>query len=159
MREQYVMFKEFCEICDICPTTGRKAIAKKKVSYRKCQEGKLHYYEIPMSEVLRYKREREERGLLTDAEVEVRRNYYRRKMKDYPELINAADIRKITGYCKEIVRKWINSEKILGVVVRGKFCVAKEDLLDFMISSYYEKIIRKSDEHKKDCKNIEKSPV
>ena len=92
MREQYVMFKEFCEICDICPTTGRKAIAKKKVSYRKCQEGKLHYYEIPMSEVLRYKREREERGLLTDAEVEVRRNYYRRKMKDYPELINAADI-------------------------------------------------------------------
>ena len=62
MREQYVMFKEFCEICDICPTTGRKAIAKKKVSYRKCQEGKLHYYEIPMSEVLRYKREREERA-------------------------------------------------------------------------------------------------
>lgn len=159
MNVQYVMFKEFCEICGICPTTGRKAIAKKKVSFQKCQDGKLHYYKIPLSEVLQYKKDREERGILTDAEVEVRINYYRRKMTDYPDLINAGDIREITGYGKEIIRRWINSEKILGIVVRGKFCVAKEDLLDFMISPYYETIIRKSEEHKKDCKSIEKIPV
>ena len=159
MSVQYVMFKEFCDICGICPTTGRKAIEKKKVSFQKCQDGKLHYYKIPLSEVLQYKKAREERGILTDAEVKVRINYYRRKMIDYPDLINAGDIRAITGYGKEIIRRWINSEKILGIVVRGKFCVAKEDLLDFMISPYYETIIRKSEEHKKDCKSIEKIPV
>ena len=55
MNVQYVMFKEFCEICGICPTTGRKAIAKKKVNFQKCQDGKLHYYKIPLAEVLQYK--------------------------------------------------------------------------------------------------------
>ena len=64
MSVQYVMFKEFCDICGICPTTGRKAIEKKKVSFQKCQDGKLHYYKIPLSEVLQYKKDHEERGIL-----------------------------------------------------------------------------------------------
>ncbi len=64
MSVQYVMFKEFCDICGICPTTGRKAIEKKKVSFQKCQDGKLHCYKIPLSEVLQYKKDREERGIL-----------------------------------------------------------------------------------------------
>ncbi len=64
MSVQYVMFKEFCDICGICPTTGRKAIEKKKVSFQKCQDGKPHYYKIPLSEVLQYKKDREERGIL-----------------------------------------------------------------------------------------------
>ena len=64
MSVQYVMFKEFCDICGICPITGRKAIEKKKVSFQKCQDGKLHDYKIPLSEVLQYKKDREERGIL-----------------------------------------------------------------------------------------------
>lgn len=152
MGEQYVMFKEFCDICGICPTTGRKAIANKKVSYKKCQEGKLHYYKIPMSEVLRYKQERENRGILADAQIKKMREYYDLKLRDYPTLITAYDIRNITGYGKEIIRKWINSEKILGVVVRGKFCVAKDDLIDFLVSPYYERIIRKTSAHIADRK-------
>lgn len=147
MGEQYVMFKEFCDICGICPTTGRKAIVNKKVSYKKCQEGRLHYYKIPMSDVLQYKKEREERGVLSEEQINQMRVYYVEKLKMYPTLITSYDIRCITGYGKEIIRNWINSEKILGVVVRGKFCVAKEDLIDFLVSPYYEKIIRKTATH------------
>lgn len=154
MDDQYVMFKEFCDICGICPTTGRKAISNKKVSFKKCQEGKLHYYKIPLQEVLRYKQERENRGVLSDDMIKQMRKYYDDKLKDYPTLITSYDIRCITGYGKEIIRRWINSEKILGVVVRGKFCVAKEDLIDFLISPYYERIIRKSPIHKADRKKM-----
>ena len=75
-------------------------------------------------------------------------------MKSYESLITSKDIMKITGYGKEIIRRWINSEKILGVVVRRKFCVAKEDLLDFLVSPYYFNIIRKSQTHIEDFEKI-----
>lgn len=75
-------------------------------------------------------------------------------MRDYPKVIDAKDIRTVTGYGKEIIRKWINSEKILGVVVRKRFRVAKEDLIDFLASPYYAKIIRKSKIHIEDFQCI-----
>ena len=79
---------------------------------------------------------------------------YSDKIKSYESLITSKDIMKITGYGKEIIRRWINSGKILGVVVRRKFCVAKEDLLDFLASPYYFNIIRKSQTHIKDFEKI-----
>lgn len=152
MDEQYVMFKEFCDICGICPATARKAIANKSVRFQKCQSGRLHYYQIPLQDVLQYKEKREKRGYLSEEKIKQMRMYYDKKLKDYSDLITAYDIRCITGYGKEIIRQWINREKILGVVVRGKFCVAKEDLIDFLVSPYYERIIRKTPAHIADRK-------
>ena len=150
------MFKEFCDICGICPATARKAIANKSVRFQKCQSGMLHYYQIPLQDVLQYKEKRENRGYLSEKKIKQMRMYYDKKLKDYSDLITAYDIRCITGYGKETIRKWINSEKILGVISRKRFKVAKEDLLDFLVSPYYETIIRKSKTHLADCAYISK---
>ena len=107
-----------------------------------------------LKEAERYIYEKTNRGILAKEHISSIKSYYRNKMRDYPKVIDAKDIRTVTGYGKEIIRKWINSEKILGVVVRKRFRIAKEDLIDFLASPYYAKIIRKSKTHIEDFQSI-----
>ena len=131
-------------------------IKSKKVNFEKKRDGLLHYYAIPIEEAEQYICERANCGVLTNEQISSIKTYYRNKMRDYPKVIDAKDIRTVTGYGKEIIRKWINSEKILGVVVRKRFRVAKEDLIDFLVSPYYSNIIRKSQTHLADIAEIKK---
>jgi len=149
---QYVTKNEFCKMCGISSSTAYKLIKNGMVSKTDCCERLLHYYKIPISEIEKYRNEqlRKQRQTLSEAEIKIISKYYRVKMKDYPDVIESKDIQAITGYGKEIIRVWINSEKILGVVVRKKFRVAKEDLIDFLVTPYYSNIIRKSKTHIED---------
>ncbi|MBQ7119344.1 MAG: helix-turn-helix domain-containing protein [Oscillospiraceae bacterium] len=147
MDEEYVMFKEFCDICGICPATGRKAVENKKVSFKRCQDGKLHYYQIPLCEVLKYKEERENQGKFSKEEIEKMRKYYSNKLRKYPELLFSEDVQEITGYSKEAIRKWIKSGKLEALLVKRRFCVAKTDLIEFLLSASYENIIQKTTLH------------
>ena len=153
-KKQYVTKKEFCKICGISESTAYKLIKYKKVNFEKCREGLLHYYKIPICEIEKLLKEKEAKKFISDEDTETIKYYYANKMLGYPDVIDSKDIQAITGYGKEIVRVWINTEKILGIVTRGKFHVAKEDLLDFLISPYYSNIIRKSKIHIADFKKI-----
>ena len=152
--KQYVTKKEFCKICGISESTAYKLIKCEKINFEKCRDGLLHYYKIPVCEMEKFREEKEAKGFVADADAKVIKLYYENKMIGYPDVIDSRDIQTITGYGKEIVRVWINSEKILGIVTRGKFHVAKDDLLDFLISPYYSNIIRKSKVHVTDFKKI-----
>lgn len=68
-------------------------------------------------------------------------------MKHLPDAISSKDIQEVTGYGKEAVRKWIIGEKLIGVVSRKRFVIAKEDLIDFLVSPAYVWITRKSKIH------------
>ena len=114
----------------------------------------MQYYNIPMNEITKYLDEKSNRGKLSKTQIELLRSYYTIKMKDYPDVITSYDIQLVTGYSKEIIRKWIKSDKIIGCVSRKKFRIAKDDLIDFLISPYYAKIIRKSKTHIEDFQNI-----
>lgn len=154
IQKDYITKAEFCEMCNISKSTGYKLIKTGKVHFEQCRDGLLHFYKIPLSEVERYKQEIARKGILTGIKLVNNRWYYEKKLIAYNDIIDAQDIRTITGYGKEIIRKWINSEKILGVVVRKRFKVAKDDLIDFLLSPYYQNIIRKSNTHKEDMKRI-----
>ena len=153
---QYVTKNEFCKMCGISSSTAYKLIKNGKISKIECCERLLHYYKIPISDIEQYREEQNKKNRQTLSDEEVTRigKYYREKMKDYPDVIESKDIQTITGYGKEIIRLWINSEKILGVVVRKKFRVAKEDLIDFLVTPYYSNIIRKSKTHIEDFTTI-----
>ena len=150
--EKCIMKKEFCEMCGISSTTAYKLIKSKKINFEECRVGLMRYYNIPISEVTKYLERKKNRGKLTEVQVELVRTFYVIKIKDYPDVITSKDIQTITGYSKEIVRKWIKSDKIIGCVSRKKFRIAKEDLIDFLVSPYYAKIIRKSQTHIEDFK-------
>lgn len=155
-QSEYITKQELCVMCGISPSTAYKLLKTKKIRFEKCRDGLLHFYKIPVSDAIVYMQEKDNRFVLTDKQAEIRRQYYKNKMRNFPDIIDAKDIRIITGYGKETIRNWINSEKILGVVSRKRFKVAKEDLLDFLVSPYYETIIRKSKTHLADCACISK---
>ena len=154
LNKKFLTKEEFCEFCGISKSTGYQLMKNRKVEFEKCCEGLLHYYKIPIEEAYRYLQEKELKNKLPDDYQKRIKKYYKDKLKTYEDLITTKDIIEITGYGKEAVRNWINSEKLLGFIVRRKFCVAKEDLLDFLTSPYYFSIIRKSKTHIEDFKKI-----
>lgn len=153
-QNMYITKQELCVMCGISPSTAYKLLKDKKIRFEKCRAGLLHYYKIPIGDAQKYIQEQKNRQVLTDLQTDIRRAYYSNKTKNYPDIIQAKDVRTITGYGKETIRNWINSEKILGVVVRKRFVIAKEDLIDFLVSPYYENIIRKSKVHMSDHQAI-----
>ncbi len=155
-RKDYLTKKEFCKFCGISDSTGYKVIKEQNIHFEKCQEGRLHFYKIPLSEAISYKAEQRKKRTVSAKQRDYRRQYYESKLRSYPDVIEAKDIRAITGYGKEIIRKWINSEKILGIVVRKRFKVAKDDLIDFLVDTYYHNIIRKSATHRADIQELQR---
>lgn len=154
VEKEYITKQELCQICNICESTAYKLLKNKKIHFEKCREGLLHYYKIPMADVIKYMQEQADKGYFTSEQKKAIAQYYRKKMQDFPDVIESKHIQSITGYGKEAVRNWINSEKILGIVVRKKFVVAKEDLIDFLVTPYYANIIRKSKTHISDFRAI-----
>ena len=154
LNKKFLTKAEFCDLCGISESTGYKLMKNRKVEFVKCREGLLHFYKIPIEEAYRYLREKELKNKLPSDYKKRIKEYYEDKLEPYHDLITSNDIMEITGYSGEAVRNWINSGKLLGVVVRKRFCVAKEDLLDFLISPYYFNIIRKSKTHIEDFEKI-----
>ena len=150
--KMYITKQEFCEICGISPSTGYKLIKNQKIHFEKCRDGLLHYYRIPMAEALDYIEKRKQP--FTDETISKVGEYYRIKLRPYPDAMSSYDIRAVTGYGKEAVRKWIKSDKLIGAISRKRFIVAKEDLIDFIISPAYMQITRKSEVHILDFKKL-----
>lgn len=154
IEKEYITKQELCELCNISEKTAYKLLKSKKLNFEKCCDGLLHYYKIPISEVQKYINEQANKGYFSNEQKEVITQYYQEKLKKYPDMMRAKDIQLVTGYGKETVRKWINSNRIIGIIVRKKFAVAKDDFIDFLLSPYYANIIRKSQKHISDFKNI-----
>lgn len=82
------------------------------------------------------------------------KKYFYIKLRRYPDVLTAADIKAITGYSKEAIRTWIINNIIPAIKVKKKFFISKEDLIKFLISPRYMNIIRKSKIHKMDMEEM-----
>lgn len=139
---------EFCEICGICPSTAYKLLKSEKIKFEKIADGNNRHYKIPYSEAEKFISEKQEKGILNEKDKKKLVSFYRRKLSLCPEVILAKDVQDITGYGKETVRQWIMKDILPGVNVRKRFRIAKDDLIDFMVSPYYITIKRKSEKHR-----------
>lgn len=151
--EKCVTKKEFCEIAGISLSTGYKLIKNNKIKYEKCCDRLLHYYKIPLSEIKKISSCTKPSMDEVD-EYESKRElielYYKNKLKDYPECVSVKDLRNITGYEKERIRRWIISGKIIGTLIKREFRISKDDLYGFLISKDYYFLGKKSNEHRRD---------
>lgn len=143
----FVTKEQFCSLCHISKKTAYKLIKSGRIKATKRNCGLLHYYEIPISEISKLEKVRGDICKLDREEIRRVRKYYSEKLKKYSDIVFSEDVQLITGYAKETVRKWIKSEKLLGIVSKRKFIIAKDYLLDFLTSQYYLGITRKSNEH------------
>ncbi|MCH5187430.1 MAG: helix-turn-helix domain-containing protein [Oscillospiraceae bacterium] len=154
VEKDYITKQELCQVCNISQSTAYKLLKSGKIHFEKCCDGLLHYYKIPMSDVVKYMQEHAEKNQLSERQKEDIAEYYRTKMAGFPDALNAKHIQDITGYGKETIRKWINSRKIQGIVVHKRFVVDKDALIVFLTTPYYFSIIRRSKTHIADFRVI-----
>lgn len=143
----FVSKEEFYKLCHISKKTAYKLIKSGRIKAIKRTCGSLHCYEIPISEIERLESIRVYLNKLREQEIGKVKEYYREKLRSYPDVITSEDVQAITGYAKEIVRKWLQSGKLVGMVYKSKYVIAQKDFLDFVIGSHFVGITRKSREH------------
>lgn len=66
----------------------------------------------------------------------------------YPELLSVSDVVEITGYCSTTVVNWCEKQYIHRFLIRRKYLIPKESLLNFMMGERFRKISVKSDKHR-----------
>ena len=146
----FVSKEEFYKLCRISKKTAYKLIKSGRIKAIKRNCASRHCYEIPISEIERLESIRRYLNKLREEEIGKVKEYYSEKLQTYPDVITSEDVQAITGYAKETVRKWIQSGKLVAIVYKSKYVITKNDFLDFVISSHYVGITRKSQEHLSD---------
>lgn len=148
--DNYVSKEEFYKSCHISKKTVYNLIKSGRIKAIKRNCGSLHCYEIPISEIERLESIRFYLNKLRDEEIGKVKEYYSKKLKNHPDVITSEDVQAITGYAKETVRRWIQSEKLVATVYKSKYIITKNDFLNFVTSTHYVGITRKSQEHLSD---------
>lgn len=146
----FVSKEEFYKKCHISKKTAYKLIRSGRIKAIKKNCASRHCYEIPISEIERLESIRVYLNKLRKEEIGKVKEYYSKKLQSYPDVITSEDVQIITGYVKETVRRWIQSEKLVATVYKSKYIITKNDFLDFVTSSSYVGITRKSQEHLSD---------
>ena len=67
----------------------------------------------------------------------------------YPELLNVVNVVEITDYSSTAVVNWCEKRYIHRFLIRRKYLIPKESLLDFMMGERFRKISMKSEMHRK----------
>lgn len=76
------------------------------------------------------------------------RKYYEECLISYPDVMTIEQIAEFTGYCKTSVRAWCSKQEVKCFLIRQRFQVPKEHLLDFLLSKYFIGIAVKSPKHR-----------
>ena len=142
--------EEFYKLCRISKKTAYKLIKSGRIKAIKRKCASRHCYEIPISEIERLESIRVYLNKLREKEISKVKKYYSEKLQSYPDIITSEDVQAITGYVKETVRRWIQGGKLIATVYKSKYIITKNDFLDFVTSTHYVGITRKSQEHLSD---------
>ena len=85
--------------------------------------------------------------LLTNATRKRVRRWYERLLARQPDVLNARQIARITGYGARTVSHWCAEGRLRAFSHQHAYKVPKEWLLEFLTSEDYNSITRKSKEH------------
>lgn len=80
--------------------------------------------------------------------IERMRQLFSDILAPYPDLLNVSDIVEITGYCSTTVVNWCEKRYIHRFLIRRKYLIPKESLLDFMMGQRFCNIGMKSERHR-----------
>lgn len=76
------------------------------------------------------------------------RQFYEGLLAGYPDVMTVEQVAKFTGYCKNSVSNWCSKQELKNFLIRQRFRIPKEYLLDFLTSRYFIGIAVKSDKHR-----------
>ena len=92
--------------------------------------------------------------VFTKKDLDRMRSFYKKELKDCPDVMTTLEVAKITGYCKNSVGKWCSKKELKSLFIKQRFQIPKEYLLDFLVSRHFIGIAVKSKKHKQFNKQI-----
>lgn len=110
-------------------------------------------YVISLDEVEPFKKEHFVKKEINETEKSVLRKYYIKKYTNEPDAMTFDDIKRITGYSLNSISRMLECENVEVIKIRCKKVISKEDVIEFLLSSTYNQIRRKSNIHSKDIIN------
>ena len=81
--------------------------------------------------------------------LEKMRTVYENATADYPDVLKVKEVSEITGYGESTVIKWCKKNAIRYFLIRQKYKIPKEYLIEFMMSARFRRIGGKSEKHKR----------
>ena len=85
--------------------------------------------------------------VFTKSDLVIMRKYYEEHLTNYPDVMSIEQIAEFTGYCTTSVRAWCSKQEVKCFLIRQRFQIPKEYLLDFLVSKYFIGIGVKSSTH------------
>ena len=92
--------------------------------------------------------------VFTKSDLIQMRAFYKKILKDCPDVMTTSEVSKFTGYCKNSVAIWCNKHELQSFLMKQRFQIPKEYLLDFLLSRYFIRIAVKSKKHNQFNKQI-----
>lgn len=87
--------------------------------------------------------------VFTKSDLVTMRKYYEELLTNYSDVMSIEQVAEFTGYCKTSVRAWCSKQEVKCFLIRQRFQIPKEHLLDFLVSKYFIGIAVKSSKHRK----------
>lgn len=129
---------------------------------------KTRRFKIKTSDIVRYLQERDDYpelykapddfykkagckkdAVFTKSDLVTMRIYYEELLIGYPDVMTIEQVAEFTGYCKTSVRAWCSKQEVKCFLIRQRFQIPKEYLLDFLVCKYFIGIAVKSSKHRK----------
>ena len=163
---EYVTQKEMCAILGICKSTARSFQKKGIIPFEYVNTSEGRRQKIKIFDILQYQCEKDCFGEARNEFIEELRRYYQKKLCNFPELLLVSDVMSFTGYARTTVNNWISNNKLKPVIYKNRkiqslhrgrgSLITKESFLDFLTSSYYRSIKRKTIVHKEQARQYER---
>jgi hypothetical protein len=144
---EYITQRQMCEICGVCKSTVYKAERHGTVPYEKVVTRLVHTHKIKLMDALAFKYRREYGYRQDEDYLAYQRQFYKRQLRDYPDVLLTSDVSEITGFDSNSVQRWIG-KGYLRAFIKGRgrgFRIPKETLADFLVSPVYNAIQDKSE--------------
>jgi hypothetical protein len=153
---EFVSKEQMCVICHISKKTAYRVLRSGKVPYIEAVDHLTHIYKISVSDILKYRYERECLQAADSDYIGSMREYYRILFTDYPDAVTSKDIEIMTGFSQSAVAKWLLTGKLNAIMVKQHYHIPKEYVVDFVVSPYYRLLHVKSKKQKADIGGFEK---
>lgn len=155
---EYVTQKTMCAILGVCKSTAY-AIQRHGLipfEYENTPDGRRQ--RIAMADILDFQDRQKCFGEPESDFVNILRQYFVKRLKQYPPVLTVSDMTRFTGYAKTTINNWIASDELASLRYKGQrikslvygrgSLVTKESFVDFLVSPHYRNIKRKSTLHK-----------
>lgn len=86
-------------------------------------------------------------GRITETSLAIGREYFANLLSDFPDVLSPTQVSEFTGYNKTTVNNWCSKQYLRCFLIRNRYHIPKEYLLDFLISKHFYGIRFKSEKH------------